>query len=227
MRADALQNRQRVLEAADAMFREHGIDVGVGEIADAAGVGRGTLFRNFRSKDHLIAAVVSERMLEVADFGRELLRTQNDAELVFLFITDLVSRQQENRALVEGISDEFFAYPEMLDAHDALLEVLNEMLDRGKQAGSIRREITEMDVLTLIKGVCMNPITLNAGPDVVLRHIDLIIAALSTPAFSRPLRGTPATLEDQMPAAARRSAAADQMPAAARRSCAEAPPAAA
>jgi AcrR family transcriptional regulator len=225
MRADALQNRQRVLEAADAMFREHGIDVGVGEIADAAGVGRGTLFRNFRSKDHLIAAVVSERMQEVAEFGRELLRTEDPAELVFLFITDMVSRQQENRALVETISDEFFAYPEMMAAHDALLDVLNEMLDRGKQAGSIRREITEMDVLTLIKGVCMNPITLDARPDVVLRHIDLILAAISTPAFSRPLRGTPATLEDhQMPAAARRSAPADQMPAAVKRSAA-APPA--
>ncbi len=209
------------------MFREHGIDVGVGEIADAAGVGRGTLFRNFRSKDHLIAAVVSERMQEVAEFGRELLRTEDPAELVFLFITDMVSRQQENRALVETISDEFFAYPEMTAAHDALLDVLNKMLDRGKQAGSIRSEITDMDVLTLIKGVCMNPITLDARPEVVLRHIDLILAAISTPAFSRPLRGTPATLEDhQMPAAARRSASADKMPDAAKRSVAV-PPAAA
>lgn len=209
------------------MFREHGIEVTVGEIADAAGVGRGTLFRNFRSKDHLIAAVVSERMQEVAVFGRELLQTEDPAELVSMFITDMVSRQQENRALVEAISDEFFAYPEMLAAHDALLAVLNEMLDRGKLAGSIRPEITEMDVLTLIKGVCMNPITLHSGPDVVLRHIDLIVAAISTPAFSRPLRGTPPTLEDQMPAAARRSAPADQMPAAARRSAAAVPPAAA
>ena len=73
MRKDALLNRQRVLEAADAMFREHGVEVSVGEIADAAGVGRGTLFRNFKNKDALIAAVLGERLGEVLDYGRQLL----------------------------------------------------------------------------------------------------------------------------------------------------------
>jgi AcrR family transcriptional regulator len=191
MRVDALQNRQRLLDAADAMFREHGIEVGVGEIADAAGVGRGTLFRNFSSKDHLIVAVVSARMQDAVDAGRELLQTHDDdAELVFTFIDDIIGRQQANRALMEAISDEFFAYPEMLAAHDALLEVLNQLLERGKRAGSIRAELDGMDVLTLIKGICMNPLALDGSPDVILRQIDLIRAAITTPAFSRPLRGS-------------------------------------
>jgi AcrR family transcriptional regulator len=191
MRADALQNRQRLLDAADAMFREHGIDVGVGEIADAACVGRGTLFRNFRSKDRLIAAVVSARMQEAVDAGLELLQTHgDDAELVFTFIDDIVARQQANRALMEAVSDEFFAYPEMLAVHDALLEVLNQLLERGKRAGSVRPEVGEMDVLTLIKGVCMNPLALDGDPEVVLRHIELIRAAITTAAFQRPLRGS-------------------------------------
>ena len=73
MRKDAQANRQRLLEAADRMFREHGVEVSVGEIADAAGVGRGTLFRNFKNKDELIAAVLAERLGEVLDFGRDLL----------------------------------------------------------------------------------------------------------------------------------------------------------
>jgi AcrR family transcriptional regulator len=191
MRADALQNRQRVLEAADAMFREHGIEVSVAEIADAAGVGRGTLFRNFSSKDHLIAAVVSAGMQEAADAGRELLKTHdNDAELPFTFIDEIVARQQANRALMEAVSDEFFGYPEILAAHDALLEVLHDLLERGKQAGSVRPEVGEMDVLTLIKGVCMNPLTLDGDPEVVLRHIELIRAAITTAPFQRPLRGS-------------------------------------
>jgi AcrR family transcriptional regulator len=189
MRADALQNRQRLLVAADAMFREHGIDVTVGEIADAAGVGRGTLFRNFRSKDHLIAAVCSQRMQEAIDVGRELLAEQKDEELIFTFITDIVARQQANRALMEAISDEFFAYPEMLAAHDAFLEVLGALLERGRRAGSVRPEVTEMDVMTLIKGMCMNPMMSDLSPEVIMRHIDLIRAAITTPAFSRPLRG--------------------------------------
>ena len=70
MRQDALRNRERLLEAADTMFREHGVEVSVGEIADAAGVGRGTLFRNFKNKDALIAAVLVVRLGEVMEFGR-------------------------------------------------------------------------------------------------------------------------------------------------------------
>lgn len=211
MRADALQNRQRVLDAADAMFREHGIDVGVAEIADAACVGRGTLFRNFSSKDHLIAAVVSARMQEAVDAGLELLQSQDDdAELVFRFIDDIVARQQANRALMEAVSDEFFAYPEMHAVYDALLEVLDQLLQRGKDAGSVRPEIGEMDVLTLIKGVCMNPLALDGNPDVVLRHIELIRAAITTPEFSRPLRGSSPPAPPHGPPGNARAAAAPQ-----------------
>jgi len=209
MRADALQNRQRVLDAADAMFRERGIDVGVGEIADAAGVGRGTLFRNFSSKDHLIVAVVSARMQDAVDAGCALLQTrQDDPELVFIFVDDIVARQQANRALMEAVSDEFFAYPEIHAVHDALLEVLNQLLDRSKAAGSVRPEIGAMDVLTLIRGICMNPLTLNGSPDVMLRHLDLLRAAITTPEFSRPLRGSSPPVPEYTAPAGRRNAAA-------------------
>ena len=62
LRADAERNRTRLLEAAAEMFSEGGLDVGVGEIAARAGVGRGTLFRNFPTKQDLVAAVVVKRM---------------------------------------------------------------------------------------------------------------------------------------------------------------------
>ena len=87
MRKDAQANRERLLEAADRMFREHGVEVSVGEIADAAGVGRGTLFRNFKHKDELIAAVLVERIGEVLAFGRQLLdHDSDDAEVTFTFV---------------------------------------------------------------------------------------------------------------------------------------------
>ena len=174
------------------MFREHGIDVSVAEIADAAGVGRGTLFRNFRSKDHLIAAVVSERMQEAVSGGRMLLNSSgDDAELAFTFITEIVVRQQENRALLEAASDEFLVYPEVCEAHDAFFRLLADVVKRSQDAGSVRPEITPMDVMLLIKGMCMPSFLPEPDADVVLRQIDLIRAALSTPAYSRPLRGTP------------------------------------
>lgn len=197
MRKDAQANRERLLEAADRMFREHGIEVSVGDIAAAAGVGRGTLFRNFPSKDALIAAVVVVRFREALDFGRQLLVDDpDDAEVTFTFVAGLVERQEENRALLQALSDDFLmGAPEVQKTHAALLELMGALLARGKRAGSIRPEATPTDLLTLIKGLCMSgPLDQPFAPETILRHLDLIRAAMTTPEYSRPLRGAPVPL---------------------------------
>ncbi|HEX3802653.1 MAG TPA: TetR family transcriptional regulator [Solirubrobacteraceae bacterium] len=198
MRKDALRNRQRVLEAADAMFREHGVEVSVGEIADAAGVGRGTLFRNFRNKDALIAAVLAERLSEVLDFGRQLLEHDpDDAEVTFTFVAGLVDRQEENRALLQAVTDDLImAVPELHGAHAALLELLGALLARGKRVGAIRPEATATDLMMLVKGLCMYTVVDQQPlpPETIVRHLDLVRAAMTMPEYSRPLRGEPAPL---------------------------------
>lgn len=196
MRKDALANRERLLEAAGRMFREHGVEVSVGEIADAAGVGRGTVFRNFRNKDELIAAVLVERLGEVLDFGRRLLEEDpDDAEVTFTFVAGLVHTQEENRALLQAVADDTWERaPELQHAHVALLELFGATLARGKRAGAIRPEATATDLLALIKGLCMlNPLGESPlSPASIVRHLDLVRAALTTPEYSRPLRGEPA-----------------------------------
>lgn len=199
MRSDALRNRQRLLEAADAMFREYGVDVGVGEIAAAAGVGRGTLFRNFPSKDALIAAVLAERINEVISFGRELLADDaadaDDADVVFRFVEELVARQEENRALLQTLTglESSQDVPELERTKAAMVELLEALLDRGRHAGSIRLEATAADLMTLIKGLCMHPASEQPlPPETVRRHLDLVRAALTTPEYAQPLGGVPA-----------------------------------
>ncbi len=198
MRKDALRNRQRVLEAADAMFREHGVEVSVGEIAEAAGVGRGTLFRNFKNKDALIAAVIAERLGEVLEYGRALLEHDpDDAEVTFTYVAGLVERQEENRALLQAVTDDvFMSVPELQGAHAALIELLGALLARGKRVGAIRPEATATDLMMLVKGLCMYTATDHQPlpADTILRHLDLVRAAMTTPEYSRPLRGEPAPL---------------------------------
>ncbi len=197
MRKDAERNRERVLEAADAMFRERGVEVSVGEIADAAGVGRGTLFRNFKSKDELIAAVFVERLGEVLDYGRALLvHDPDDAEVTFTFVAGLVRRQEENRALIQAVTDDPFTTASgMQQAHAALLELSGALMARGKRVGSIRPEATPTDLMMLIKGLCMyTPANVPLPPETIQRHLDLVRAALTTPEYSRPLTGEPAPL---------------------------------
>src|SRR5580698_5856375 len=96
LRADAQRNRRRLLDAATEIFCERGLDVGVGEIAQRAGVGRGTLFRNFASKEALIAAIVVERMREWAIQARAQLQADDAGEALFSVIDQSVGRAESD-----------------------------------------------------------------------------------------------------------------------------------
>ena len=197
LRADAERNRRRLLEAAETLFSERGLDVGVGEIAARAGVGRGTLFRNFPSKEHLIAAIVVDAMGEVTTRGQELAQQGDPGTSLFEFLDDIVGRQQRYRSLFDAISDAMQTNPDMLAAQAEFLRVLDLLLARAQDAGAVRTDVGAMDVLMLLKGVCEATSALGVTePDIVGRQLDLVRAAISVSAAGRPLRGRPRTLAD-------------------------------
>jgi len=197
-RADAARNRARVLEAAAEMFRERGVEVGVGEIADRAGVGRGTLFRNFPTKRDLVVAVVMQRIDEVVGQGRALLASDTDEELVFPFVSDMVGLQQVDRSLFEVVaSDELLELPEMQAAHEGIIEVLDAMIAHDQRLGLVRDGIGALDVLMLFKGACAVATALaDAGPRSLDRHLSLVRAAIAAPGRECPLQGHMPTLAD-------------------------------
>ncbi len=196
-RADAERNRRRLLDSAQALFCERGLDVGVGEIAERAGVGRGTLFRNFASKEQLIAAIVAERMHEAACRGRELLGAPDPEAALFEFVQEVVGRQQLDRGLFEAVGGEFLANEEIREAHGEVISALDELLKRAKQAGAIRDDVGALDVLMMLKGVCQAASAFShVNPGIVGRQLDLVRAAISVPAAAQPLQGRPPTLKD-------------------------------
>ena len=197
LRADAERNRRRVLDAAQELFRDRGLDVGVAEIAQHAGVGRGTLFRNFPTKQDLIAAIVIERMREACDDARSLLDAPDAGEALFGFLEEMVGRQQLDRCLFETVADTFLANREIRAAHAEIVGSLDELLARAKDAGAVRSDIGAMDVLMLLKGVFEAASALaGSEPGVVGRQLDLVRAAISADAARRPLRGRAPTLAD-------------------------------
>ena len=197
MRADAERNRRRLLDAATQMFCERGLDVGVGEIAQQAGVGRGTLFRNFPSKEHLIAAIVVERMTESINRGRAALEAPDAGEALFELIEQSVGRSQTDRTLFDAIGDTWLANDEIRRIHTEMLGMLEALVRRAQEAGAVRTDISAVDVLMMIKGVCEAVSSFqHVNPDVALRQLDLIRSAISVPGNERPLRGQPPTVED-------------------------------
>ena len=197
LRADAERNRRKLLDAAQELFRERGLDVGVAEIAHRAGVGRGTLFRNFPTKQDLIAAIVIDRMNEATEYGRTLLDAPDAGEALFGFLEQIVGRQQLDRCLFDAVADTFLANQEIRAAHAEIVGGLDELLTRAKETGDVRSDVSAMDVLMLVKGVCEAASALSATePGIVGRQLDLVRAAISPSAAHRPLRGRPPTLED-------------------------------
>jgi AcrR family transcriptional regulator len=197
LRADAERNRRRLLDAAYEVFSERGLDVGVGEIAARAGVGRGTLFRNFATKQDLIAAIVSERMREATAAGRELLKADDPGEAVFEFLREIVEGQRTNRALFEAIEDTLLQNEEIAASYDEFVGVLAELVDRAQRSGAIRADVGALDLIVMTKGICEAATALqHVNPDMAERQLDLVRAALSSDPVSQPLRGRAPTVED-------------------------------
>lgn len=203
LRADAERNRRRLLDAAEKLFRERGLDVGVAEIAEAAGVGRGTLFRNFPTKQDLIAAIVIVRMSEASERARSRLDSPDAGGALFEVLEDIVGAQQLNRALFDAIADTFLADAGIRAAHAEVVDVMEQLLSRAKEAGAVRSDIGAIDVLMLLKGVCEAAAAFaHVEPEIVARQLDLVRAAVSVNAAQQPLRGRSPTLADVERAAA-------------------------
>jgi AcrR family transcriptional regulator len=153
LRADARRNRDRVLEAARAAFGAEGSDVSLDEIARRAGVGAGTVYRHFATKQALFEAVVVDRMEELVEEAGAM-ADDPDPGRAFLSLVERLGREgARKRDLVEtlardGIRLQLGGTP----TFQTLLDVLAKLLRRAQRAGAVRRDITVDDVVALLTG---------------------------------------------------------------------------
>src|SRR3954466_3762551 len=101
LRADAERNRRRILDAAAELFAEKGLAVGLDEIARRAGVGVGTAYRRFASKDELVEALFEERIAQVAQLAEDALEADDPWEGFAGFFEGAVGLHVANRAVKE------------------------------------------------------------------------------------------------------------------------------
>ena len=152
LRADARRNLDRLLEAASECFAEGGADVSVDEIARRAGVGHGTVFRRFPTKEALLTEVVLERIRELTRQAEAAVEAADPGpafDRFFLFAAETYAR---NRALVER-------FDSCLESEEvAALEVaVGRLVWRAQRAGVLRRDVTALDVLELVPAAGRHP----------------------------------------------------------------------
>jgi AcrR family transcriptional regulator len=154
LRADALRNRRLVLAAAHRLFAERGIDVTLDDIGREAGVGKGTLYRNFPSRDHLYAAVSLERVTELHDRAVELSGANDPWEALVGWLGDFDRSAGRYRGLsarvAEGLGREDSAIAQA--CHPMQHEAAT-LLARAQAAGRVDPDLTILQLLTLVSGL--------------------------------------------------------------------------
>jgi AcrR family transcriptional regulator len=166
LRADAERNRKRLLDAAAEVFAERGLEASTAEIARRAGVGHGTVFRRFPTKDDLVAAIVVDRLGEITEGARALLAESPQEGRVLAFMTELVRMHVRDHGLVEAVNGtRALADPGVHDAHSALMDVVEELVRADRAAGLVRQDLGAFDVMALSKAVASacDPVIATAG----------------------------------------------------------------
>jgi AcrR family transcriptional regulator len=144
LRADARRNREKVLRAARDAFAASGFSVPLDEIAALAGVGPGTVYRHFPTKEALFEAVVAARVEDLAADARARAGASDPGEAFFGYLARVREEAVAKRDLPDAIS-----VPGPLQ--DAVRQALGALLDRAQRAGAVRADVTVKDLIVLLK----------------------------------------------------------------------------
>jgi len=152
LRADARRNREAVLAAARKLFAARGFDAQMPDIANAAKVGVGTVYRHFPTKDDLVAALVAQRFERLAQKAREGLEAENAWEGLSDFIRFSAQIQADDRGLCEVMGSR----PELMDAAAlgvGLPELCERLVKRAQRSGELRRDLAWEDIPMIACGL--------------------------------------------------------------------------
>jgi AcrR family transcriptional regulator len=176
LRADARRNRERILAAAREAFAEHGAEAQIDEVARRAGVGVGTVYRHFPTKEELLGELVAERFRAFAAAAREALDGDGDAWEAF---AGVLRRNAEMVARDVGVQHALARSPEAWAAAEperrALRAVGAELVERAHAAGVLRPDFTVDDLPMLMCGLSS---TMSIDSYDWRRHLEILLAGL-------------------------------------------------
>jgi AcrR family transcriptional regulator len=177
VRADARRNRERLLEVAAAAFgTADGASVSLESIARDAGVGIGTLYRHFPTREALVEAVYRAELAEVAATAEQLLNRHPPKLALRRWMDRYASFVAAKRGMAESLHALFEAgavHPNQTWA--SIVGAVEMLLKAGADDGSLRCDVPADDVVSSLLGIFL----LNASPDQTARLLDLLVAGVA------------------------------------------------
>ncbi|WP_222853808.1 TetR/AcrR family transcriptional regulator [Fodinicola acaciae] len=179
MRADARRNRALVLEAAEATFAEHGVAASMEQIARHAGVGVGTIYRHFPTKEALYEAIIVDRYERMAAEAADLLTAADAGEAFFAFFSRMVAESAGKKAFADSLGRHDLKTA-TADVGKRLLTAFQALLTRAQEAGAVRTDVQPAEVVAALTGLCMGAEQGSWDADLQARTLAITFAGLRT-----------------------------------------------
>jgi AcrR family transcriptional regulator len=157
MRADARRNRELLVAAAREVFAEQGVSASMEAIARKAGVGVGTLYRHFPTRLDVVEAVYEDDVQELTDAAQRLVSTLEPGPAVNAFFDAFLHYAQTKRTLLTELRQAFEKNPAFRSRNRERIDAAFDLvIDRAKNAGAIRHDVSGSDITQLLGPICTN-----------------------------------------------------------------------
>ena len=207
LRRDAERNRQRILTAAAEVFNERGLEVSLDEIARHAGVGVGTVYRRFRTKDELIEALFMDRLDMVAALGEEAFASPDPWSGLVSFMERMAEIMAGNLGLRQMLMLGTYGRDLVAVARQRNAPMIERLVERAQAAGQLRADIRQTDVPFIVFVLTeATQLSRAVNPEIWRRYLTLILDGM------RPARDgvtplpVPAMLPEEMEKSMRQAA---------------------
>jgi AcrR family transcriptional regulator len=182
MRADAVKNRARILAAAEEIFAAEGVSVPIDTVAERAGLGVGTLYRHFPTKEALFEAIVVARLEQLLETARTQCDASDPGAALFAFLSEFSGHASAKRDLFEALSSAGIDIKsqcfEMMDEMKRTIDMLRQ---RAVAAGAIRADVSTDEMVGLVIGACQVGGHAGADDDSIQRMVKIVCDGLRGP----------------------------------------------
>jgi AcrR family transcriptional regulator len=154
LRKDAERNRKRILEAARDLFASKGLEPNLNDVAHHAGVGVGTVYRRFATKEELLEAIFEDGVNQLADLAESALRQPDSWQGLVWYVEQMCEITATDRGLREIAFSKTYAGDRVTAAQERLVPVLKILVERARNGGRLRPELssTDMPIFGLLAG---------------------------------------------------------------------------
>jgi len=182
LRRDAARNRARIVEAAQEVFCQQGLQAPIEDVARRAGVGVATLYRRFPTRSDLISCAFAAKLQDYADATDRALADPDPWAGFCWYVERLCEMQADDHGFTDILTMTFPMSPDHKEIRDRVFRRFVELVKRAKATGRLRPDFSTEDLpLILMANAGVLAATSGAAPDAWRRLVGLMLQALQTP----------------------------------------------